>query len=351
MKKMELSASALVVTTVLSACGGGGGSSPQTAPLTLRVTDSPIDPELIDAVCIRFTRITVHYAGQDEVTLDYNPLPSQVGPTTHCMTGTVWNGQSPVPPVRLSALGGPLTVALAESLQVPVGRVTWIRLHFATGSYVIETIGGQHPLACPSCEPTDNNAGRGFKLNRTFEVESGGLALTVDIDLLKSLHEDSTGYVLRPTARIENTAELGTIAGRVDEGLIPSNQGTMARTSKPAAPCTSTTGHDAMIDDHHRGLDRRFLGARPLQRIARRLWIRGGCAAGLDLTRSRSLAMRTIHWPPRSVAQCDSRGRIHAGAERRRGRGPDNDRGLRAVTRLAGFANTCGFQIALRVAV
>ena len=140
MKKTELSALALVVTTVLSACGGGGGSSPQTAPLTLRVTDSPIDPELIDAVCIRFTRITVHYAGQDEVTLDYNPLPSQVGPTTHCMTSSVWDGQSPVPPVRLSALGGPLTVALAESLQVPVGRVTWIRLHFATGSYVIETI-------------------------------------------------------------------------------------------------------------------------------------------------------------------------------------------------------------------
>jgi hypothetical protein len=250
MKKMEFSALTLVLTTVLTACGGGGGSSPQTAPLTLEVTDSPIDPTLIDAICIRFNRITVHYAGQDEVTLDYNPLPSQVGQDTHCMTGSVWGGQAPVPPVRLSALGGPLTVALAESLQIPVGRITWIRLHFATGSYVLETNGGQHDLACPSCEPTDSNTGRGFKLNRTFEVESGGLALTVDIDLLKSLHEDSAGYVLRPTARIENTAELGTIAGIVGDGLVPVGSRYDGTTIETGCAVYVYDRGDA-IDDHH----------------------------------------------------------------------------------------------------
>jgi hypothetical protein len=250
MKKMEFSALAFVLTTVLTACGGGGGSSPQTAPLTLEVTDSPIDPTLIDAICIRFNRITVHYAGQDEVTLDYNPLPSQVGQDTHCMTGSVWGGQPPVPPVRLSALGGPLTVALAESLQIPVGRITWIRLHFATGSYVLETNGGQYDLACPSCEPTDSNTGRGFKLNRTFEVETGGLALTVDIDLLKSLHEDSTGYVLRPTARIENTAELGTIAGIVGDGLVPAGSRYDGTTIETGCAVYVYDRDDA-IDDHH----------------------------------------------------------------------------------------------------
>jgi hypothetical protein len=249
MKKLESAALALSLSTILSACGGGGGdSAPQTAPLTLHVTDSPIDPTQIDAVCIRFTGVTVHYAGQNEVVLAYNPLPSQVRPETHCMTGSVWNGQAPVPPVRLSALGGPLTVALAESLQVPVGRVTWIRLHFATGSYVLEATGGQENLTCPSCEPTDNNAGRGFKLNRTFEVETGGLALTVDIDLLKSLHEDSSGYVLRPTARIENTAALGTIAGTVHESLIGSAyRGTTVETG---CAVYVFEGNDA-VDDHH----------------------------------------------------------------------------------------------------
>lgn len=249
MKTMERAALAMVVATVLSACGGGGGSSPQTAPLTVQVTDAPIDPTEIDAVCIAFNRITVHYAGQEEVTLDYNPLASQVKPETHCLTGTVWSGEPPVPPVRLSALGGPLTVALAESLQVPVGRITWVRLHFTDNSYVLDNAGGEHDLLCPSCEPTDNNTGRGFKLNRTFEVPSGGLALTVDVDLLKSLHEDSTGYVLRPTARIENTAALGTIAGTVDGGLVGSTyDGTTIETG---CAVYVYAGHGTTPDDHY----------------------------------------------------------------------------------------------------
>jgi hypothetical protein len=60
---------------------------------------------------------------------------------------------------------------------------------------------------------------RGFKLHRTFELGTGGVALTVDIDLLKSLHEELNGYLLRPTARMQNTAEFGTIAGRVDQAF------------------------------------------------------------------------------------------------------------------------------------
>jgi len=121
-----------------------------------------------------------------------------------------------------------LTVALAESLEVPVGRITWIRLHFAGNSYVMLAAGGEEPLRCPSCEPTDNNQERGFKLNRTFEVTSGGVAVTVDIDLLKSLHQDGSGYVLRPTARIEVDSTLGTIAGTVDENLIDDAGGTLS---------------------------------------------------------------------------------------------------------------------------
>jgi Domain of unknown function (DUF4382) len=205
---------ASVVAVSLTACGGGD-SSPETGPLTLRVTDSPVDPSTIDGVCIDFTRITVHYASQGDVVLDYHPLPSQVSLATHCLNG-VWSGAGPVPPVRLNALGGPLTVALAESLQIPVGHVTWIRLHFTGGSYILDSLGGRHDdLRCPSCDVTDNNAGRGFKLNRGFDVTSGGVAVTVDIDLLKSLHKDANGFVLRPTARIELDETLGTIAGSV----------------------------------------------------------------------------------------------------------------------------------------
>jgi Domain of unknown function (DUF4382) len=214
------------LTVLLAACGGGG-SSPSTGPLTLSVTDNPIDPSAIQDVCVAFAGITVHYASQPEVVLDYSPLPSQVTSDTHCRVDTVWNGMPPVPAVKLNALGGRLTAALVESLKIPVGRVTWIRLQFASGaSYVLDSMGQQYDLQCPSCDVTNNNDGRGFKLNRTFEVTSAGLALTVDIDLLKSLHQDNTGYVLRPTARIEPDNTLGTIAGSVTDMVI-SNRGGM----------------------------------------------------------------------------------------------------------------------------
>jgi hypothetical protein len=205
---------------LVGACSGGGSDAPQTAPLTLRVTDAPVDPHTIDRVCVQFSGVTVHYASQTETVLPYAPLPAQVSAATHCVTGT-WDGQGQAPPVRLDALGGALTVALAESLQVPVGRVTWIRLHFIPGgSFISETTGGQHDLRCPSCEVTDNNQRRGFKLNRPFEITSSGVAVTVDIDLSRSLHLDGSGYVVRPTARVELDSAIGTIAGTVDSAVI-----------------------------------------------------------------------------------------------------------------------------------
>jgi hypothetical protein len=219
----------LILAATMSACGGGS-SAPATGPLTVHVADGPIDPALVERVCLAFTAITVHYAGGSEVRLDYDPLPSQVSPQTHCTNGsTPWNGTDPVPPVRLDALNGALTVALVDSLQIPVGRITWIRLHFREGSsitYIREGTGGEFALACPSCEITDNNQNRGFKLNRTFDVTSSGLAVLIDVDLGKSLYTNGGGYVLRPTARIELDDSLGTIAGDVHAQLITDLGGT-----------------------------------------------------------------------------------------------------------------------------
>jgi hypothetical protein len=254
MRALNMASLIVISALSLTACGGGGDSPQQTAPLTLRVTDSPIDPTLIDRVCVAFNGITVHYADQAETVLPYLPLPSQVSSTTHCVTGA-WGGTAPVPPVRLDALGGPLTVALAESMQIPVGRVTWIRLHFAGTSYVGDKIGGQHPLRCPSCDVTESNGGRGFKLNRTFEVTTDGLGVMVDIDLLKSLHEDSSGYVLRPTARIELDGSIGTIAGTVEEGAMIGALGVPYDSTTVETGCAVYVyaGEDFLPTDHYEG--------------------------------------------------------------------------------------------------
>lgn len=242
-----------LAATSLAGCGGGG-SSQTTAPLTLSVTDSAIDSTTLQGVCIQFTSITVHYAGQPgDVSLPYEPLPSQVTPDTHCVT-SAWNGTDPVPPVRLDALGGALTVALADSLQVPIGRITWIRLHFSdSGSYVVDALTGQQVVSCPSCEVTDNNTGRGFKLNRTFEVTSGGIALTVDIDLRSSMGKDSTGFFLRPTARIATDDTLGTIAGEVSSSLIPMDKLYNGQTTETGCAVYVYAGHGATPVDFYDG--------------------------------------------------------------------------------------------------
>lgn len=254
---MDISRPAVLISSVAIfalGCSSGSDSSPEMAPLTLTITDAPVNLAEVDQVCVDFNRITLHYAGEDDVLLDYNPLPSQVRSETHCTTGT-WDGTLPVPPIKLDALGGPLTVALAESMQVPVGRITWIRLHFTGGSFVRDDLGGEHDLRCPSCDVTDNNDGRGFKLNRAFAVTTEGLAVTVDVDLHKSLHQNASGYVLRPTARIEVDETLGTIAGDVHEGIINSAGGMPFSGTDVDTGCAVYiyAGHDTTPEDHYDG--------------------------------------------------------------------------------------------------
>ena len=251
---------AIGVAIVLSACGGGGGGgSAGTGALTVSVTDKPIYESDIAAVCIAFSRITVHHANNGDIVIPYDPSPPQVTPETHCMDTPVWDGVSPVPPVRLDALGGPLTVALAESIQVPAGRITWVRLHLIPGeSYVEDNLGVPHDLICPSCEPTDNNQERGFKLNRTFEVpENNNISMMIDVDLRKSLtQQDGSGiYVLRPTARMEPDADLGTIAGEVDETVITGLGGTTYSGSDIDTGCAAYaySGYNTTPDDYYEG--------------------------------------------------------------------------------------------------
>jgi hypothetical protein len=77
----------------------------------------------------------------------------------------------------------------------------------------------------------------------------------VDVDLSKSLHMDSSGYVLRPTARIENTAEVGTIAGQVNADVLSGAGGTtfVGGTLETGCVVYAYDGHDVTPDDHYDG--------------------------------------------------------------------------------------------------
>jgi len=251
MSRLCYSLFVLCLAATITACSGSS-NAPTTGPITVQIADDPVDPAVIHEICIPFTGITVHYAGDDDVYLPYDPLPTQVSPVTHCTAG--WNGEDPVPPVRLDALNGGVTTALVDSQQIGIGRITWIRLHFANSAYLFETAGGQYPIYCPSCEITDNNAGRGFKLNRTFEVTANGLALLIDIDLRASMRKNIDGYFLRPTARVELNDEIGTISGDVHADLIASLGGTShSGSDETDTGCAVYVfpGDDSDLDDYH----------------------------------------------------------------------------------------------------
>jgi len=76
--------------------------------------------------------------------------------------------------------------------------------------------GKEHDLRIPSGDET------GLKLNHSFVIAAGGeSSFTIDFDLRKSVHMTGNGeYKLRPTLRIVDHAEMGSLSGSIDPGLI-----------------------------------------------------------------------------------------------------------------------------------
>jgi hypothetical protein len=122
------------------------------------------------------------------------------------------------------------TAVLLQNMPMEAGRYQWIRLIVdaqpnVRDSYIV--LDGQEcELNVPSGAET------GLKLHRPIDVPAAGsLALTIDFDLHQSIHTPpgqasgacATGYVLRPTLRLVNDAEVGAIDGTVsfESGSVP----------------------------------------------------------------------------------------------------------------------------------
>ncbi len=176
----------------LGACGGGGsGSSSDTeGSLTLGLTDAPVDEA--EAVVVVFNSIELQGPERRTITFDeakvINLLDYQ-------------NGEQ---------------VLLLDDETLPAGEYQWIRLGVDEESSYIQIAGMQYPLDIPSA------AQSGLKLNRGFTLAAAGVSnFTIDFDLRKSVHQQGTGdYKLRPTLRIVDNLEVGSISGVVAEGLV-----------------------------------------------------------------------------------------------------------------------------------
>jgi hypothetical protein len=208
--RATIPAAAISMMLGLAACSsGGGGGSNDTGKLSLALTDAPVDDA--SSVVVQFSGVAFKRAGADaERVQNLTPSPRQLD---------------------LLQYQGGHAVLLLDGVTLPAGAYQWIRLMVdnepgVRDSYVVLTGGQECELRVPS------GAESGLKLNRGFTLPAdGSVALTIDFDLRKSVHAPpgqrgsagacTQGYLLRPTLRIVDNAEVGAIAGHVDSELVP----------------------------------------------------------------------------------------------------------------------------------
>ena len=194
----------LTLLAVVSACGDG--SAPSGGRVTVSLTDMPVDNA--DQVVITVKGVAFKPEGSGpEMVADFAPRA-----------------------IDLLQYQNGRTAVLLRDLPMEAGRYQWLRLIVdaepnVRDSYIV--IDGQEcELNVPSGAET------GLKMHRPIDVPmAGSLALTVDFDLHKSIHSPpglasgacATGYVLRPTLRLVNDAEVGAINGTVsfEAGSVP----------------------------------------------------------------------------------------------------------------------------------
>ncbi len=208
MKISNLSPASLLAVPALvllvQGCGGGDGTS--TGSLTLGITDAAVDSA--DNVVVEFYGVELQPAGGQRVSYDF---------TSRCSLDP---GSCQI---DLLALSGGASQIILDNETVPAGQYSWLRLMVnaqpnVRDSYIV--VGGQEfELRIPSGDES------GLKLNRGFVVPAGGSAdFTIDFDLRKSVHDPvgSSDYLLRPTLRMVDNAQVGTLSGNVDSSFFAS---------------------------------------------------------------------------------------------------------------------------------
>jgi hypothetical protein len=192
---------------LVSACGGGSGS-PATSSVQVSLTDTPIEDA--DNVVVSVSGVAFKPEGSaPEVVESFAPRS-----------------------IDLLQYQNGRTAILLQDTPMQAGRYQWLRLIIDTqpvvrDSYIVIN-GNECELNVPSGAET------GLKMNRPIDVPvDGSLALTIDFDLRKSVHAPpgqrsgacTTGYVLRPTLRLVNDANVGAIDGTVsfEAGTVPSD--------------------------------------------------------------------------------------------------------------------------------
>jgi Domain of unknown function (DUF4382) len=198
--------------TALAGCGGSGSSPADgTGLLSLGVSDGPVHDA--QKVCITFDTVEIKGSGPSTV-IQLDPAEK----------------------INLLDFQGMNASPLLVNEELPAGDYNWIRLGVdavrgsnggagdtggdlcdGAGSYIVMADGGVYNLYVPS------GAQSGLKLNRGFTVPVNGQAnVTAEFDLMKSITAPpglSPDVILRPTIRLVNNVEVGSLTGQVASAL------------------------------------------------------------------------------------------------------------------------------------
>lgn len=193
-KKLFYFIAILAIAMALSACGKDYSTSGR---LTLSITDAPIDDAA--AVTVNFTGVELKPKNGPAVLVTFETMKS----------------------IDLMGLTGGITDDLLTDYIVESGEYNWLRLVVANDPGNIELVDGTvEPLTIPSGAQT------GLKMNRGFTIAVGGVTqFTIDFDLRKSVHLANGQFILRPTLRLVDNLEVGTLTGSVDASLLSATDG------------------------------------------------------------------------------------------------------------------------------
>ncbi|EEX94246.1 lipoprotein [Vibrio orientalis CIP 102891 = ATCC 33934] len=244
MKLIKIGLLSASVALVLSGCNSGD-SSTDTTPVTLSVSDAPIDN--VSEVVVTYSKVAFLPLGEGSPILFDVYKKDNEGNLIDDNGNPLPDGQDPIPlSVNLLNFQGGEAQELIENQNIPTGDYKLCLFandgdHPTFPSYVVEAnTGNSTPLTvkgegkCPQGVGSVDNAGVLY-FNDTFTVNHENNDYVVEFDLRRGLKEpknSSNAYTIQRTSvSLVNTAETGEISGNVADSTMGACENT---TSSPS---------------------------------------------------------------------------------------------------------------------
>jgi hypothetical protein len=190
---------AAMALSCLAACGGGDSGG--DGRVTVNITDAPVD--VAQEVWVKITGVAFKpTGGAPEIVQNFAPRTLNL----------------------LQYQQGDVAVLL-DDVPFTAGAYQWLRLIIESEPHVRDSYVMVNGAECELVVPS--GAESGLKMNRGFSIPAdGSLALTIDFDLRQSLRAPpgqssgtsgacTQGYLMRPTLRLVDDANVGAISGTV----------------------------------------------------------------------------------------------------------------------------------------